>query len=157
MKLSFSAWGVVACLAAAGCGGGGDQLTTYPVTGVVTYNGAPVGDATVGFVPAEEGKPSAFGRTAQDGTYSLTTYEAGDGAPEGSYTVTVTKLEQVATDQTGSVTDESDPNYVPPPDNPAPTPPPKSLVPKKYGSAKTSGLTRDVSSGENSIDLELVD
>lgn len=157
MRYRFSVWGGVACIAIAGCGGSGDQLDTYSVTGVVTYNGSAVEGASIGFVPEEAGKPSAFGRTDSDGTYTLTTYEADDGAPAGAYTVTVTKFEVVATAQQGSGTDESDPNYVPPPDNPAPTPPPKSLVPKKYNSAKTSDLTRDVAESDNTVDIELVD
>ena len=156
MKLQSGALGVMVCIAVSGCGGGGDQLTTYPVTGVVTYNGSAVEGASVGFVPNEEGKPSAFGRTEADGSYTLTTYESGDGAPAGSYTVTVTKFDQTATESQGSGNPE-DGDYVPPPDNPAPTPPPKSLVPEKYNSARTSDLTHEISSGTNAIDLELVD
>ena len=82
---------LISCLA--GCGGDGsdeNRVTVYPVTGKVTMAGAPVADAAVMFSPQGE-QPTAAGRTNTDGEFTLTTYEAGDGAAAGEYTVVVTK------------------------------------------------------------------
>ena len=71
----------------AGCGSG--QLGTAPVSGKVSFNGAPVPGGTITFYPAGEGGDSrpASGAVNPDGTFSLTTYEPGDGAVPGKYKV----------------------------------------------------------------------
>lgn len=82
-----------ALLVAAGCGSG--KPATVPVTGKVAFNKttAPAG-ALVVFHPADDalekrigGKP--FATVGEDGSFTLTTYAADDGAPEGDYGVTV--------------------------------------------------------------------
>lgn len=82
---------VVAALALAGCGQKGPTL--YPVTGKVTgSDGKPLENATVVFHPAEGAGPDAVkprGKVGSDGTFTLTTHSAGDGAPAGEYRVTV--------------------------------------------------------------------
>ena len=77
-----------------GCGNPAEEgrVDVYPVTGTITYAGGPVADALVSFSPDEEGQPVATGRTNATGQFTLTTYEAGDGAAAGSYTVIVTKV-----------------------------------------------------------------
>jgi len=80
-------------VALAGCSGAegdADRVEVYPVTGKVTFNGAPVADATVSFSPKGE-YPAASGRTDSEGVYSLTTYETEDGAAAGDYAVLVIK------------------------------------------------------------------
>jgi len=73
----------------AGCGSG--QLGTASVSGKVSFNGAPVPGGTITFYPAggEAGTESrpASGPIKPDGTFVLTTYEEGDGAVPGKYTV----------------------------------------------------------------------
>lgn len=92
-------WFVVlsAMFVSAGCGGGEEvpegQEAVYPVTGSVTYNGQPVADATISL--HSEGKPGSFARTDSDGNFSVNTYAEGDGAPAGTYTLTVTKMVDV--------------------------------------------------------------
>ncbi len=74
---------VVAALALAGCGQKGPTL--YPVTGKVSgSDGKPLENATVVFHPAEAAGPDAVkprGKVGPDGTFTLTTHAAGDGAP----------------------------------------------------------------------------
>jgi hypothetical protein len=77
-----------------GCGGDG-KPPAVPAGGKVMYRKtAPPEGALVVFHPADPaaekrvgGKP--FGKVGADGTFRLTTYAAGDGAPEGEYGVTV--------------------------------------------------------------------
>lgn len=78
-----------ACL---GCGSDW-QAATYPAAGRVTINGeAPVG-AVVELRPtgpqADERNSRPWGIVTDDGAYSLTTYETGDGAPAGEYVFTI--------------------------------------------------------------------
>jgi hypothetical protein len=68
----------------AGCGG----TTLKPATGTITYNGAPVADASVAFT--SEKNPIATGTTDASGTFSLST-NGKPGAPLGAHKVTVTK------------------------------------------------------------------
>lgn len=153
-------------LVGVGCGGSSGKgaakrLETYPVTGKVTLNGAPVPGASVTFSPAESGKPAAIGRTDSQGKYTLTTYEADDGAVEGEFTVLVTK--------TASDTGEAPPAS--PRDNPNYGQPPMSYeemqkeqqeegsgstLPAKYKSRKKSPLTATVTpDGENKFNFDL--
>ena len=75
-----------------GCMGGssGGEVDVYPVTGKITTGGSPVPNASVSFTPLD-GQPIAIGRTDSEGVYNLTTYDANDGAAEGSYIVLVMK------------------------------------------------------------------
>ena len=71
-----------AVLAAAGCGGAdgeADRPPRLPVTGTVTYNGAPLADAQITFNPETAGGTAAFARTDAEGHYELTSFETGDG------------------------------------------------------------------------------
>ena len=85
---------LVGTLALAGCGGGG-KPGAVPAGGKVTYRKATVpAGALVVFHPADPaaekrigGKP--FAKVGDDGTFALTTYAEGDGAPEGEYGVTI--------------------------------------------------------------------
>src|SRR5262245_24349080 len=84
---------LLAALVAAGCGDG--KPTAVKATGKVMFKKTtPAAGALVVFHPADPvrekeigGKP--FAKVREDGTFSLTTYQEGDGAPEGDYGVTV--------------------------------------------------------------------
>lgn len=84
---------LLACAMLAGCCSDMGWPKRYPVTGQVLVDGKPAVRAVVTFHPAgphPDGKtyaPSTF--TDDDGRFRLTTFEAGDGAPPGDYTVTV--------------------------------------------------------------------
>jgi hypothetical protein len=77
---------------AAGCGNEKGPVATYPVAGQVVYNGRPAAGVQVYFFPTSAPTVPAIpanprGVTGADGRFTLTTYTAGDGAPEGGYQV----------------------------------------------------------------------
>jgi hypothetical protein len=129
---------------ALGCGEKRNTPPTAPVTGKVTYKGKPVIGGTVTFNPEEalKGNPGS-GDIAEDGTYSLTTYEVGDGAVLGKHTVTV----QVFPGQRGGPE-----AALPGMESKLPSP-----IPKKYADPSTSKLTFEVKEGDNVADLTLED
>lgn len=156
------ALGATALLSVAGCGGGGPDLGTVPAGGTVTLDGTPVEGAVVTFSPDGEGHAAA-GITDAAGVYVLTTQVKGDGAVPGSYQVIVSKFEQG--DQPMNAEEDLDAAYATADaagedvtGNGAANGPagPKSLLPEKYQSLKTSGLTATVTEdGENKFPLEL--
>lgn len=77
----------------AGCGGGNgdiEKVPLYPASGMVTMDGEPFGPVSLRFVPEEVGERSFIGKANDLGLIdTVTTYEIGDGAPAGTYKVTV--------------------------------------------------------------------
>jgi len=70
----------------------GSRKPVYPVTGHVYLKQKPVAGATVIFHPvhaAVNDTSNPVGQVAADGSFKLTTYTNGDGAPEGDYVVTI--------------------------------------------------------------------
>jgi hypothetical protein len=122
----------LACLV--GCGGGKGP-TLYPVTGKVLVNGKPAHNATVVFHPtaggAEAVKPHAT--VGADGTFSLTSFATGDGAPAGEYRVTVEWWQS-------PVKKAGDPDA-----------PPVNQLAAKYGKAESSGLVAQVQDGPTEL------
>ena len=124
----------------AGCGEDSDKVPLAPVKGKVTFDGKTVPTGTVIFTPTPHIGPPALGTIQPDGTFTMTTYEDGDGAMIGSHEVVINAVEEPPADLL-----------------PEQAPPPKVFVPMKYGSANTSGLTADVKEGEENVinfDLE---
>ncbi|MGE5191197.1 MAG: hypothetical protein ACM3U2_01765, partial [Deltaproteobacteria bacterium] len=79
--------------ACSGCGESSSNRTpTYPVVGAVLVDGQPVEMLAVRCVRLSEAdkehptESQCF--TAADGTFEISTYEAGDGVPEGEYVLT---------------------------------------------------------------------
>lgn len=144
----------------AGCGGSDDVVRekTVPVTGTVTYKGAPVADASVGFVPNSPPGPTpvgrgAFGRTDAKGEFTLMTFVADDGAVPGDYKVTVTKID--APPSTGA--EEGTDDYVDPEQGGKP-PETKHLLPAKYADPRQTDLVATVQDGKPlTVSLDLVD
>ncbi len=140
-----------------GCAGPtSDRPATYPVTGIVTLDGSPVAGAAVTFVPSVGGK-SAAGVTDASGKYALTTFEGGDGAVPGDYSVKIVKYEggEVGGEETGEgdagmMSADYEAGVESGEDEAA-----KNLLPEKYSDAKTSGLKATVTEGENSFDFPL--
>jgi hypothetical protein len=119
----------------AGCGDASGVGPTFPVSGKVTLNGAPLTAAStiVLFKPdTAKGNTSPVeptGTVDADGNYTLTT-KGKKGAPPGWYKVIVTARE------------EAPPVH---PKTPKPhRPVSKSLLPAKYGQGQTSGLSIEV-------------
>jgi len=74
---------------ATGCGDG--RVKCYPVSGSVTVKGKPAEGAELVFHPdaGDTAAPRPTAVVGPDGTFKLTTYAVGDGAPAGGYKVTV--------------------------------------------------------------------
>jgi hypothetical protein len=133
-----------------GCGP--SQPSTTKVTGTVTYNGEPVEGATVVFGAASEGGRAATGVTDSAGKFTLTTFEQGDGAVPGSYTVAISKTETIggmsaeeehAAMEAGEEVEEAETIQ---------------HLPEKYLNGPTSGLTAEVTAdGRNDFTFELTD
>ena len=127
-------WRSSACLlvvvaSLAGCSG----TKTAPLHGKVTLaDGSPLKGVIVSFDDATN-HVSARGFTAEDGTYVLTTVKTGDGAPVGTYTVTV--------------------HHPQPQDSSQPEK--KGLFHLRYESRQKSGLECIVKPGDNTFDIKL--
>jgi hypothetical protein len=109
-----------------------------PVTGKVLLNKQPVAEAQVALHPRSgtlTTLPMAI--TNDKGEFTLTTFAAQDGAPEGEYIVTV-ELKQLV--QQGEEKTRSG----------------KNLLPPDYANPKKSSLNATVKPGGNDIVLELV-
>ena len=78
---------------AVGCSPQGPPRTpTYPVTGQVFVDGQPAADLAVFFTNTngvDKKEPTySTANTDADGKFKVSTYETGDGIPEGTYSVT---------------------------------------------------------------------
>ncbi len=112
-------------LAAAGCGGDPDLVSAVPAAGTVNYKGKPVDRGTIRFVP-DKGLPA--GAPIQNGRFTMTTYNEGDGAIPGPHKVEVISFLESPGKDGGEPTQ-------------------RYLVPEKYTTAENSGLTVDVPPG----------
>ena len=142
-----------------GCGdssedkGSGKHPKTYAVSGTVLLDGQPVADASVSFRSATADTIGATGRTADDGSFTLTTFVSGDGAIAGHHKVTVLKVDQTPDDP--SYSDVDSPNYgkeIPPGALGKTT----YVVAKQFTSFDTSGIQVTVEAdGDNDVLLEV--
>jgi hypothetical protein len=131
----------------AGCGGG-DGLEMYPVRGEVTYNGKPVSQGIVTYTPTTPG----VGRTANgplqpDGTFVMTTLKRDDGVMRGAYNIVIHSYAEDPGAPQSREEIEAQGTRVKKM---------KSIVPEKYTSPETSGLTDAVDanhSGAKKIEL----
>ena len=141
-----STWFCLALLA--GCVlGCGNRNSFQQVTGVVTYQTAPVEGATVNFYNAET-KTASYGRTDASGRFHLSTKATSDGAPPGSYVVTISKLQA-----TGGEVKEIAPGVLDPNPTPGVT---YHAIPPMYANQATSGLTATVTAGgKNDFEFHL--
>jgi len=150
----------ILCVAMFG-GCGETALPVVKVTGKVTFNGAPLEEASIAFSPTTSEGREASGVTDANGKFVLITQGAKtNGCLPCSYRVTVSK--SVPVDRRGNpivfvVTDDPD---APPPAGleSGEIPQMKSLIPEKYSSADTSELTAEVTKrGSNSFVFELTE
>ena len=87
MRASRCLW-VPLILVVAGCAGSDTgRVKVYPARGSAFFNGRPAAGAIVRVHGVEPAVPRAV--VQKDGTFALTTYEAGDGVPPGRYRVSV--------------------------------------------------------------------
>jgi hypothetical protein len=111
-----------------------DRRPTYPVRGSVLLDGCAVPSAMVSFWHPGPGKKLTHvgdGLTDGDGSFTISTYAAFDGAPAGDYVVAVTRYQ--------------------PPVGPSKTP----ALPAPYTLAEKSPLRAQVQKGENRFTFEL--
>ncbi len=125
----------------AGCGGDSDLPETVEVEGTIKYKGEPLKGGLVTFHPKAGRKPG-IGELREDGTFSISTYEPGDGAELGEHVVTV----EVFAGQAG--TDVGLPGAEAPESSPIPT---------KYASADSSPLRFTVEKESKPADFSLED
>lgn len=90
----YAAVVVAGCVVFQGCGGNDWHAKTHPTRGRLTVNGQPAGGAVVELHSTGETKPDVrnsrpWAVVQEDGTYTLSTYESGDGAPLGEYALVV--------------------------------------------------------------------
>lgn len=134
---------------AGGCSGSQDKWTkqrpkVYKASGVVKYKDAPVEHAIILY---QSGDQTAHGLTDAQGKFVLTTFNEGDGAIAGTHKISIRKTvyEEKPT-KFNSDEEKSVAKFA------------KELLPVKYLSAETSGLTAEVTSGgKNTQTFELQD
>lgn len=137
---AFLVLAVVAVLATSTTGCGKEKRQRGVVTGKVTYRGEPLRFGTVIFEP--EAGQFATGAIQPDGTFRMTTRGEGDGAPVGKCKVRfVCFANQDPAAKPPTSSDDG------PPSETLPMGPP--LIPEKYLSCATSGITVEVEPGEN--------
>lgn len=112
-----------------GCGGTTEQVSNLlkpvPVKGKVSYKGKPLTGGTIRFEP-EDGGREASGNIEPDGSFTLSTFQADDGAVAGSHKVAV----EPPSGQTKS-------------------------IPAKYRSAGSSGIVMEVSPEKSEYVVDL--
>ena len=134
---------LLACVA--GCTGS-TRPAVHPVTGHVFFHKTtPAAGAFVVFQPATDAQKQAmaarpFATVEADGSFSLTTYETNDGAPEGDYGVTIVWTPPVKT-KGPRITDG---------DATAP-----DKLGGRYGNPQKPALTATVKKGENTFRFDV--
>ncbi len=74
----------MSCLLTSGCGSDGPQK--FAISGQVSYDGQPVNNGNIGFVPTEASTDKAVGADVVDGRYEIPRYE---GPHQGTYKVVI--------------------------------------------------------------------
>jgi hypothetical protein len=115
-----------------------NKVRVHPATGIVVQDGCPVPGAQVTFYLVNPDTKrlinAADAITESDGSFTLSTYSVGDGAPAGDYLVCI----------------DPRPEYVSDPARFSPAP-----VPAKYHKPDTTPLKAEVKSGANRFVFEL--
>src|SRR5262245_55933554 len=125
------------------------QVKTYPVKGVVTFEGKPmVGGGSISLIPTtnQPGK-AAGGRVKADGTYVLGTYKESDGSMAGDFKVIIFQ-ETVKEGQ--SAPDGSTPSVTASTSVAA-----ADRIPIHYANDRQTPLTAKIDSKPNEINFEL--
>jgi hypothetical protein len=116
-----------------------DRVSVYPVRGKVLYQGRPAAGAQIVFHAtasvASPTVPIPRATVQVDGTFELTTYQSGDGAPEGRYDVSIVWRGTV--DSSGDP--ESGPDQV-------------DRLGGRYADPDTSGLSAEVRPEETQLE-----
>jgi len=139
-----------ACSVLPGCGGSVVRPEMAQVQGSVTYRGKKIDKGLVTYTPVNSsgvsGGTNALGPIESDGSYSLTTFNTGDGAILGQHVVTVSVPSQDIRELNKPKADGSIAYILP-----------KSAIPARYSDSTKSPLRQTVVVGKNVFDLELKD
>lgn len=127
VNLGLSTLGLGIALAIAGCSDG--RPPRVPVKGQVLIDGKPLHTGGVRFTPVN-GRPSS-GAIDNEGRFSLSTFEPGDGCTLGKHIVTVVAVEELG----GNAR--------------------RWHIPKRYTSASTSGLSQEIEGANETVRIEL--
>lgn len=149
--LALSGWALLGTMLTGlvGCGSGGDEWTAkrpkvYAASGVVMLDGKPLEGAVVQYM-SQSHDLAAAGTTDAAGKYSLTTFEANDGAVEGPHKVVVKK----------TAYEEKKTKYDSPEERSVALMP-KELLPARYANSTTTPLEVTVTAdGPNEATLEV--
>jgi len=128
---------VVLALAALVWGVHGAESAGYAVA-VVLVKGKPAAHAQVTFHPVNDNSPEAVhpvGTVDEKGGFTLTSYQQGDGAPEGEYLVTVQWFLATKPRNASAGDDYTTVNH----------------LPARYGRPESSGLRATVRKGDNEL------
>jgi hypothetical protein len=143
-----------------GCSGDAGNPKVAPVTGTVTYQGKPVGGATVSFIKEGESR-SSVGVTDSQGRFQLSTFGNNDGAVIGDNVVTIAK--KIASTAAPPATPQTDPMEMMKRMRAESEKPAEKVktdeLPEKYLDPVASGLKAIVSadSKKNDFKFDLVD
>ncbi|MGL4942688.1 MAG: carboxypeptidase-like regulatory domain-containing protein [Thermoguttaceae bacterium] len=135
-----------------GCQEAGQLSGLAKCSGILTYKGEPVSEATITFVPASQTADSRAGGAISDasGGFQATTLRPGDGLAPGEYIVLVSKYEFQGP--------ELPPVKQPDGEMAVPSRPQKNILPAKYMAATTSSLKVTIpAGGVKTMKLELAD
>jgi hypothetical protein len=130
--------GLILAAGVAGCGNNDapKKVQVYPVKGqVLLPDGKPLKAGRVVFV-SKDGLSSSTGKLSEDGTFTLTTGESGEGAPAGDYKVRI----------------EPDEATLPKSTSPRPNPRGSLPFPGKYTDEDASELTATVKPEPNQLE-----
>ncbi|MDR1140418.1 MAG: hypothetical protein LBL62_01910 [Planctomycetaceae bacterium] len=140
------------------CGCTAKGIPVVSVTGTVTYQGKPIANALVAFIPQSSELRGASAMTKDNGTFTLLTQGAAtSGAMAGEYKILVSKFIEVDNFGKEVIREPSGPYN---PNNPPPLQiqyPQKNLLPEKYNNAETTPLTANITKGKNHLVLQLDD
>ena len=133
------------CVIMIGCKGS-DAPAVAPVSGRVMYKDKPVVGAHVNFSP-ENGGRIASGITDSSGQYTLSTYATNDGAILGKHRISVIAHGPDRALRPGEIGSGMPGEKVPG----------DPIIPRKYFTPESSGLTHEVVRGSNDVPLVLTD
>ena len=130
-------------LMASGCGSDGNAPIN--VRGLVKYKDQPLSNGLITFNPVDPKKGHvAQGKIGTDGTFSLSTFQAGDGVLAGNYVISMTSIipgsELLEKDRGTGIGG-------------------KSAIPEKFADPKKSQLQQTIAAGDSGkvITLDLKD
>jgi hypothetical protein len=129
-------------LALPSCGNGWKKC--HPAQGKVLLDGKPVAGAEVWLIPTAPELMNTnppvrpFGKTGPDGSFTLMTYVAGDGAPAGAYKARVICEKRVKGAKAGDDDDEGEGGL-------------QNVLPGRYADPEKSGLLVTIQPGSNVV------